>query len=97
MAGRHVGVRGSLSTPLGGEGKGFRRPRRRRGWAARCDHGEGRGRPEVGGEADRWGPLVGERRREEAGLGRMGRKGKRAAREKERKGVKRGGPAVEEK
>jgi hypothetical protein len=53
MAGRHVGVRGALSTALGGERKGRGRLGRHRGRAARRDHGEGRGRPKVGGEADR--------------------------------------------
>jgi hypothetical protein len=94
--GRRVGVRGALSTALGGEGKRRGRPGRCRGRAARRGHGEGRGWPEVGGEADRWGPLVGERERERGGgTGPRGPEGEAGRAGERKKGVKRGGPAVE--
>jgi hypothetical protein len=87
------GGAGAFKAHLWREGKRHGRGEWRRGGSARpamprAGEGEGRGRREVREEADGWAPSVGERERgrEEAGLGRVGRKGRRAARGKRKKG-----------
>jgi hypothetical protein len=91
MAGRRIGVRVHSECPAGGGGDGagvagvgggMRWP------AATRDEGR-RWEVEVG--PDRWAPPISrrERGRREAGLGRVGRKGRRAVRGKRKKGGER--------